>query len=92
MEGDYERGDLSKVSFFFLLREKSISYYERELIYMIKKFKNFCEKPITWGAYFKVAGISFALCTLATVAYAVYCSSVTRSFYRDSKDETDDED
>lgn len=59
---------------------------------MIKKFKNFCEKPITWGAYFKVAGISFALCTLTTVAYAVYCSSVTRSLYRDNKDETDDED
>lgn len=25
---------------------------------MLKKFKDFCDKPITWGGYFKLCGVS----------------------------------
>ena len=31
---------------------------------MLNKFKQHCAKPITWGAYYKMCGVSFALSVL----------------------------
>lgn len=42
---------------------------------MIKKFKNFCEKPITWGSYFKLCGVSlvgFLICLGVTFGKITY--------------------
>ena len=36
---------------------------------MLNKFKNFCEKPITWGAYFKLCGTILGIYTAGIAAY-----------------------
>ena len=35
---------------------------------MLKKFKAFCDKPITWGAYFKLCGVALGLSLLTSGA------------------------
>ena len=37
----------------------------------MKKFKNFCQKPITWGSYFKLCGGVLGAYTIGVVAYLV---------------------
>jgi hypothetical protein len=37
----------------------------------MSKVKNFTKKPITWGGYFKLCGISVLLC-LPYYAYMIY--------------------
>lgn len=35
---------------------------------MLTKFKAFCKKPITWGAYFKLCGIAVVATYVTTAA------------------------
>lgn len=35
---------------------------------MLKRFKNHCNNPITWGAYYKFCGIKFVISTIVSVA------------------------
>lgn len=49
--------------FLFVFRDFYIILYRNHIfergIFMFTKFKNHCKKPITWGAYYKLCGISF---------------------------------
>lgn len=38
----------------------------------MKKFKEFCKKPITWGDYFKLCGVVAAVTTVAEAAWFGY--------------------
>ena len=38
---------------------------------MLNKFKQHCAKPITYGGYYKMCGVSLALWTLVAAAYTV---------------------
>lgn len=48
---------------------------------MIAKFKEFCKKPVTWGAYFKIAGVASVLSLLVSIGYVIYYNLTLRSFY-----------
>ena len=49
---------------------------------MFTKFKNFCEKPITYGAYFKMCGAVLGLYGAGILSYLGY---VKYQDYRDRK-------
>lgn len=35
---------------------------------MLKRFKNHCKNPVTWGDYYRLCGIAFAASTIFSVA------------------------
>ena len=49
---------------------------------MFTKFKNFCEKPITYGAYFKICGTVLGLYGVGILSYLGY---VKYQDYQDRK-------
>ena len=49
---------------------------------MFTKFKNFCEKPITYGAYFKICGAVLGLYGAGILSYLGY---VKYQDYQDRK-------
>lgn len=59
---------------------------------MLDKFKAFCGKPITWGAYFKLCGVAIGVSLLmsgAMIAKTMYDYDMLPSF-KQSKDEQDE--
>lgn len=38
---------------------------------MLQKFKNHCKNPITWGAYYKLTGVSILASVVIGAAYVV---------------------
>lgn len=38
---------------------------------MFKKVKNYMDKPVTWGGYWKLCGIASAVSMLVTAAYYI---------------------
>lgn len=77
----------------FFVREICIPLYERRVINMIAKIKEFCKKPITWGAYFKIVGVASVLSFLISIGYVIYYNLTLRSFYeRPCKTQESDED
>lgn len=51
---------------------------------MMERFKKHCETPITWGAYYKVCGVSL-------ISYAIFVASLygvsKYQFYRSRRKE-----
>lgn len=47
---------------------------------MTKAIKNFMEKPVTWGAYFKICGIASGLAVAITGVYIAYIELKNRKF------------
>lgn len=35
---------------------------------MLKRFKNHCKNPVTWGAYYRLCSIAFVASTIFSVA------------------------
>lgn len=59
---------------------------------MIAKFKNFCKKPITWGAYFKSVGVYSVMVILAVIGYVIYYNLTLQSLHKQScESQTSDE-
>lgn len=54
----------------------------------MSKIKNFMSKPITWGAYFKLCGISLGLSALASAGIYVYSKYEENKSYRDAVERT----
>ena len=49
---------------------------------MLNKFKQHCAKPITYGAYYKMCGVSLALSVLAGAVYTVKTMMVLKHLDR----------
>lgn len=57
---------------------------------MLNKFKAFCNKPITWGAYFKLCGVSVGIVTLmsgAMIAKTLYDYDMLPVWKRSKKEQ-----
>lgn len=57
---------------------------------MIKKFKNFCDTPITWGTSFKVSGICaliYMIFALGFILYSKYQSKKIKELLQEQEDE-----
>lgn len=55
---------------------------------MLGKIKNFMSKPITWGAYFKLCGLSLCLSGLSFVGTCAYARYKENKSYRDAVERT----
>ena len=65
------------------------SITERRIV-MLERFKNHCNNPITWGAYYKLCGISFAISAAVTAAWVIKWTMDMRSLYK-FENQTDSE-
>lgn len=57
---------------------------------MLKKFKAFCGKPITWGAYFKLCGVAVGVSLLmsgAMITKMMYDFDMLPSLKRNKKEQ-----
>lgn len=54
----------------------------------MNKIKNFLNKPMTWGGYLKLCGISVGLSALTTAGMYAYFAYETKKSYRDAEEIT----
>lgn len=57
---------------------------------MLKKFKAFCGKPVTWGAYFKLCGVAVGVSLLmsgAMIAKTMHDYDMLPSWKHDEKEQ-----
>lgn len=54
---------------------------------MMKKFKEHCNRPITWGKYYKLCSISAILSIIFTVGYWIYLTKDLYTFKSDISNE-----
>lgn len=47
---------------------------------MIKKFKNFCDTPITWGTSFKLSGICALIYMTIALGFILYSKYQSKKF------------
>lgn len=47
---------------------------------MLKKFKEHCGRPITWGKYYKLCGISMLLSTIISLGWLVYLGLASKTY------------
>lgn len=57
---------------------------------MLERFKNHCNNPITWGAYYKLCGISLAIWAAIIAAWVIKWTMDMRSLYK-FENQTDSE-
>lgn len=62
---------------------------ERRIV-MLERFKNHCNNPITWGAYYKLCGISLAIWAAIIAAWVIKWTMDMRSLYK-FENQTDSE-
>ena len=51
---------------------------------MFRAFKEHCKRPITWGKYYKLCGISFIITTIYTIVYFIYIGLIDVSGFVES--------
>lgn len=54
----------------------------------MNKIKNFMNKPITWGGYFKLCGVSMGLGVLTSALMYGYFAYESKKSYRDAVERT----
>lgn len=58
---------------------------------MFRAFKEHCKRPITWGKYYKLCGISFIITMIYTTVYVIYFGLIDVSRFKDKFSSKKDE-
>ena len=51
---------------------------------MLKRFKEHCKRPITWGKYYKLCGIMSIITMIYTIIYFIYIGLIDASGFIES--------